>query len=490
MGNEGRHTRQPMRERPAEERVRNFEEVPLGYSPDEAFAEARRCLQCKVPHCIEGCPVKVKIPEFIALIAEGKLTEAARKIKETNAFPAICGRVCPQESQCELHCVLGRREEPVAIGRLERFAADWELERGEVEPPPAPAPTGASVAVVGSGPGGLACAADLAMWGHAVTVYELFHEAGGVLRYGIPRFRLPREVLDAELDYLARLGVEIRLNFVVGRTATIDELLEEHDAIFVATGAGLPRFLEVPGENLLGVYSANEFLTRVNLMRADRFPEYHTPVHCGNEVIVVGGGNVAMDAARTARRLGAEHVTILYRRTREEMPARAEETVHAEEEGVDFVYLAAPVELLGDDEGWVESMRCIRMELGQPDESGRRSPVPVPGSEFELACDTAIVAIGSRAHPLVPDTTPDLEMSRRGYIAIDATGATNKPGVFAGGDIVTGAATVIEAMGAGRRAAESIHRYLTGAEPPNGKNGSEPQSTAVSDRERQRTAAT
>ncbi len=483
MSTERRNSRQPMRERPPEERVHNFEEVPLGYSPEEARAEARRCLQCAAPQCVKGCPVKVKIPEFVALIAEGRFVEAARKIKETNAFPAICGRVCPQESQCELHCVLGRREEPVAIGRLERFAGDWELGRGEVEPPPTPKPIGTSVAVVGSGPGGLACAADLAMWGHKVTVYELFHEAGGVLRYGIPRFRLPREVLDAELEYVRRLGVEIRLNFVVGRTATIDELLEQHDAIFVATGAGLPRFLEVRGENLLGVYSANEFLTRVNLMHADRFPEYHTPVYCGREVIVVGGGNVAMDAARTARRLGSEHVTILYRRTRKEMPARAEETVHAEEEGVRFIYLAAPVELLGDDEGWLRSMRCIRMELGEPDESGRRSPVPIPGSEFELPCDTAIVAIGSRAHPLVPETTPDLKISRRGYIAIDDTGATSKPGVFAGGDIVTGAATVIEAMGAGRRAAESIHRYLTGHEPPDGKK----QSTAENDSKRRPT---
>lgn len=483
MSTERRNSRQPMRERPPEERVHNFEEVPLGYSPEEAHAEARRCLQCAAPQCVKGCPVKVKIPEFVALIAEGRFVEAARKIKETNAFPAICGRVCPQESQCELHCVLGRREEPVAIGRLERFAGDWELGRGEVEPPPTPKPIGTSVAVVGSGPGGLACAADLAMWGHKVTVYELFHEAGGVLRYGIPRFRLPREVLDAELEYVRRLGVEIRLNFVVGRTATIDELLEQHDAIFVATGAGLPRFLEVPGENLLGVYSANEFLTRVNLMHADRFPEYHTPIYCGREVIVVGGGNVAMDAARTARRLGSEHVTILYRRTRKEMPARAEETVHAEEEGVRFIYLAAPVELLGDDEGWLRSMRCIRMELGEPDESGRRSPVPIPGSEFELPCDTAIVAIGSRAHPLVPETTPDLKISRRGYIAIDDTGATSKPGVFAGGDIVTGAATVIEAMGAGRRAAESIHRYLTGHEPPDGKK----QSTTENDSKRRPT---
>jgi len=468
MVSDVRAGRQPMPEQPPDERVHNFDEVPLGYTPQQAFAEARRCLQCKRPQCVAGCPVKVQIPQFVALIAEGRFEEAARKIKETNALPGICGRVCPQEAQCELTCVLASRGEPVAIGRLERFVADWERARGDIQRPDPRPPTGLSVGVVGSGPGGLAAAADLAMWGHQVTVYELFHAAGGVLRYGIPRFRLPREVLDAELDYLQSLGVTLRLNFVVGRTATIDDLLTEHDAVFIATGAGLPRFLDVPGENLLGVYSANEFLTRVNLMRADRFPEYDTPVHCGNDVMVVGGGNVAMDAARTAVRLGSENVTVVYRRTRAEMPARDEEIVHAEEEGVRFEFLAAPVELLGDDEGWLRALRCRRMELGAPDETGRRRPVPIAGSEFELPCDTAIVAIGSRAHPLVPDTTPDLDVSRRGYIAIDETGATSKPGVFAGGDIVTGAATVIEAMGAGRRAAESIHRYLTGQEPPNG----------------------
>lgn len=457
--------RQPMPEQPPQERIKNFDEVALGYSPEDAFAEARRCLQCKRPQCVAGCPVQVKIPEFIALIAEGRFEEAARKIKETNSFPAICGRVCPQETQCELKCVLGRRGEPVAIGHLERFAADWERTYGEVLVPDPPPPSGFSVAVVGSGPGGLAAAADLVRWGHEVIIYELFHAAGGVLRYGIPNFRLPREVLDAELDYLKHLGVKFRLDFVVGRTATVDELLREHDAVFLATGAGLPRFLGVPGENLVGVYSANEFLTRVNLMHADRFPEYHTPVYCGNEVIVVGGGNVAMDAARTALRLGADKVTVLYRRTRAEMPARHEEIVHAEEEGVRFTFLATPVEFLGNDEGWVRGARCLRMELGEPDDSGRRRPIPIEGSEFELPCDTVIVAIGSRAHPLVPDTTPDLKTNSHGYIVIDETGATSKKGVFAGGDIVTGSATVIAAMGAGRLAAASIHKYLTGQQP-------------------------
>ncbi len=457
-----KRTRQPMPERPADERVTDFDEVPLGYTPEQAIAEAQRCLQCKRPTCVDGCPVMVQIPEFIQLITEGRFSEAARKIKETNALPAICGRVCPQESQCEMTCVLAKRGEPIAIGRLERFVADWEREHDEVEMPERPAPTAYSVAVIGSGPGGLAAAADLAMWGHSVTIYELFHAPGGVLRYGIPAFRLPRNVLDWELDYLRKLGVEIRLNFVVGRTATVDELLEEHDAVFIATGAGLPQFLNVPGESLLGVYSANEFLTRVNLMRADRFPEYHTPVHCGNNVIVVGAGNVAMDAARTARRLGSENVTIVYRRTRSEMPARAEEIEHAEQEGVQMRFLASPIEFVGDEEGWLRAAICQQMELGEPDESGRRSPVPVEGETFELPCDTAIVAIGSRAHPLVPEATPDLSVSRRGYVAIDDSGATSKPGVFAGGDIVTGSATVIQAMGAGRRAAESIHRYLTG----------------------------
>ena len=456
-----RPPRQPMPERPADERVRDFEEVPLGYDEEAARLEASRCLHCRKPRCVDGCPVGVHIPEFLALTAEGRFVEAARKIRETNVFPAICGRVCPQDEQCELQCVLGVSDDPVAIGRLERFVADYDRQHGEPEEMGAPEPTGRSVAIVGSGPAGMACAADLARMGHRVTIFELFHEPGGVLRYGIPRFRLPRAVLDDEIEYLRRLGVEIRTNFVVGRTATVDELLEEYQAVFVSAGAGLPRFLGIPGENLLGVSSANEFLTRVNLMRAYKFPEYDTPVHCGNDVIVVGGGNVAMDAARSARRLGAERVTVVYRRSREEMPARAEEAQHAEEEGIRLELLAAPVEFIGDEEMWVRAVRCVRMELGQPDASGRRKPIPIEGSEFELPCDTAIVAIGSRPHTLLRDTTPGLEMDRTGQIVADlASGATRREGVFAGGDIVTGSATVIEAMGAGRRAAEAIDEYL------------------------------
>ncbi len=457
--------RQPMLDQPADTRVGNFDEVPLGYDEQAAIREAGRCLQCKNPQCVTGCPVAVQIPEFIALVAEGKFSEAARKIRETNVFPAICGRVCPQETQCEQRCVLGKRGEPVAIGRLERFVADYERTHGEVEEPQQATPTGRKVVIVGSGPSGLACAADLARFGHSVMVLELFHKPGGVLRYGIPPFRLPREVLDAEIDLVRKLGVEIRPNFVVGRTATVDELLEEYDVAFISMGAGLPRFLGLPGENLLGVSSANEFLTRVNLMQANR-ADYDTPVHCGQNVVVIGGGNVAMDAARTARRLGAENVTIVYRRSREEMPARAEETHHAEEEGVKFLLLATPVEFLGDDEQWLVGMRCQRMELGEPDESGRRRPVAIEGSEFDVECDTAISAIGSGAHPLLKDTAPGLDVNERGYVVADPeTGATHRAKVFAGGDIVTGAATVIEAMGAGRRAAQAIHEFVTNSPP-------------------------
>ncbi|MCD6360896.1 MAG: NADPH-dependent glutamate synthase [Armatimonadetes bacterium] len=456
-----------MPEQPPQERICNFDEVPLGYDEQTALVEAERCLQCRNPRCVMGCPVQVQIPEFISLVRERRFAEASRKIKETNVFPAICGRVCPQETQCEMQCVLAGKGEPVAIGHLERFVADWEREHGQIETPAAVPPTGHRVAVIGSGPGGLACAADLAKLGHEVTVFELLHEPGGVLRYGIPSFRLPREVLQVEIDYVRSLGVEIRTNFIFGRTATADDLFAQgFHAIFIASGAGLPLFLDVPGENLIGVYSANEFLTRVNLMHAASFPEFDTPVQCGDDVIVVGAGNVAMDAARTARRLGADNVTVVYRRTRTEMPARVEEVRHAEEEGIRFEFLATPIEFLGDDQMRLRAARCIRMRLGEPDDSGRRRPLPVENSEFELSCDTAIIAIGAGPHPLVNQATPDLPLSRRGYIEADPdTGATSRPGIFAGGDIVNGSATVIRAMGAGRAAARAIDEYLRTLEP-------------------------
>ncbi len=454
-----RPTQVPMREQPPRERIRNFQEVPYGYSPEEAIEEAKRCLQCKKAPCVAGCPVEINIPKFIREIREGDFRSAIRTIKATNNLPAICGRVCPQEVQCQAPCTLGKKYEPVAIGRLERFAADWEYENG-VEIPPVGAPTGFKVAVVGSGPAGLTCAADLRRLGHEVTVFEALHEPGGVLMYGIPEFRLPKRIVWAEIEGLKKMGVEIRLNWIVGRTVTVDELFQQgYDAVFVGSGAGLPKFLGIPGENLMGIYSANEFLTRVNLMRAYLFPEYDTPVKIGKEVAVVGGGNVAMDAARTALRLGANRVMVLYRRTEEEMPARREEVHHAKEEGVEFQFLVNPVRFVGEN-GRVRGVECIRMELGQPDETGRPRPVPIPGSNFVLPIDTAIIAIGNDPHPLVPRTTPGLEISRKGTIVANEEGATSRPGVFAGGDIVTGAATVILAMGAGKKAAQAIHRYL------------------------------
>jgi len=457
-----RPPRQAMHEQPPDERVRNFREVPYGYTAEQARLEASRCLQCKRPPCIKGCPVEVKIPAFIQKIREGDFIAAGRILFEDNGLPAICGRVCPQETQCEARCVLGKKSEPVAIGRLERFAADYTREHG-TEPIHPTQPTGRRVAVVGSGPAGLTCAADLARLGHEVTIFEAFHRPGGVLVYGIPEFRLPKDIVQAEVDRLKQLGVRIELNAVIGKIETIDELLEEDgfDAVFIGTGAGLPMFLGVPGENLGGVYSANEYLTRSNLMRAYEWPKYDTPIVRGRRVAVIGGGNVAMDSARTARRLGAEHVYLVYRRSRREMPARVEEVHHAEEEGIEFMFLTNPVEFLGDENGLVRAMRCQRMELGEPDESGRRRPVPIPGSEFELVVDTVIVAIGNRPNPLIPSTTPDLKTGRKGTIVADPeTGQTSKPRVFAGGDIVTGAATVIEAMGAGKRAARAIHKLL------------------------------
>jgi len=454
-----------MPEQVPEERVGNFREVPLGYTPELATTEASRCLECKKPKCVEGCPVAVDIPGFIRLVREGKFADAAAKIMETNMLPAVCGRVCPQESQCEEKCVLAKVGEPVAIGRLERFVADWTREHGGAGRPEVAPPTGKKVAIVGSGPAGLTCAADLARLGHTVTVFEALHELGGVLMYGIPEFRLPKAILRAEIEQLREMGVRLEKNAVVGKLVTIEELMGEEgfDAVFVGTGAGLPTFMGIPGENLLGVYSANEFLTRSNLMRAYEFGKTDTPIVRGQRVMVVGGGNVAMDSARTALRLGAERVILSYRRSREEMPARIEEIHHAEEEGVDFQYLTAPVAFLGDEKGWLRSAMVQRMALGEPDDSGRRRPVPIEGSEYEEPIDVAVIAIGTGANPLISSTTPDLEINRRGYIVTDPeTGATNLPGVYAGGDIVTGSATVIEAMGAGRKAAAAIHRYLMG----------------------------
>jgi glutamate synthase (NADPH) small chain len=455
--------RQKMPEQEPKVRARNFDEVPFGYSSELARLEASRCLQCKKPKCKEGCPVEIEIPAFVGLIAKGDYAGAARKLKERNSLPAVCGRVCPQEDQCEVLCIVGKKDEPVAIGRLERFAADWERTGGAGEPPlpQKEPPTGKKVAVVGAGPAGLTLAGDLILKGHDVTIFEALHKAGGVLIYGIPEFRLPKAIVQSEVDYLIRLGVKVEVNNVIGKLETVDELLQEYDAVFLGLGAGLPQFLNIPGENFCGVYSANEYLTRSNLMKAYLFPKYDTPIARGRNVAVFGAGNVAMDSARTALRLGADTVHIVYRRSRTEMPARIEEVHHAEEEGVQFHLLTAPVRFLGNERGWVTGVECLKMELGEPDDSGRRRPVPVKGSEFTLPCDLAVVAIGAGPNPLVTTTTPGLELNRRGYIVADPeTGKTQKAGVWAGGDIVTGSATVILAMGAGRKAANSIHDYL------------------------------
>lgn len=450
-----------MPEQQPEERVNNFLEVPFGYDAETAMLEARRCLQCKTRPCMDGCPVAVEIPSFIGLIVEGKFIEAAWKIKETNSLPAVCGRVCPQEEQCEIRCVRGKKGDPVAIGRLERFAADFERASGSLVIPRIPPATGKKVAVVGSGPSGLTVAGDLAKLGHAVTVFEALHKPGGVLVYGIPEFRLPKAIVEAEVSYLEKLGVKFEMNSVIGRIDTIDELLRDgYDAVYVATGAGAPVFLGIPGENLGGIFSANEYLTRSNLMKGYRYPEFDTPMPKSRRVVVLGGGNVAMDSARTARRLGPEKVTILYRRSAAELPARREEIHHAEQEGVEFRFLTAPIEFLGNEFNMVRAVKCLAMELGEPDSSGRRRPVPIEGSEFEVEADTVIVAIGNLPNPLVPNTTPDLPVNRRGNIIADEFGKTGKESVFAGGDIVTGAATVIQAMGAGRIAAKSIHEYV------------------------------
>ena len=495
--------RVPVREQDPAVRAHNFDEVCYGYDMQEALLETSRCLHCKNPRCVAACPVGLKIPDFIARLAQGDVEGAARIIAEDSSLPAVCGRVCPQETQCEGSCVLGVKGEPVAIGKLERFVADHTaaaaeaarsaaaqsaVARSEASQPVGSQPVGSQpaaaqstvaqpavsqsaaaevpsnghkVAVVGSGPAGLACAADLAKWGYDVTIFEALHRPGGVLEYGIPEFRLPKDkVLRREIDSVLALGVKIETDVVVGRTLTVDRMLDEmgFEAVFIGTGAGLPRFMGIPGENLCGVFSANEFLTRNNLMKAYR-EDYLTPVHIGRKVCVVGGGNVAMDAARTALRLGSE-VHIVYRRTEAELPARREEVHHAAEEGIVFDMLTNPVEILGDDKGWVKALRCIRMELGEPDESGRRSPVPVPGSEFEMEADTVIMALGTSSNPLIAKTTAGLETTRRGCIVADPDGATTRKGVFAGGDAVTGAATVILAMGAGRTAARAIDGYI------------------------------
>ncbi|WP_457570118.1 NADPH-dependent glutamate synthase [Desulfurobacterium sp.] len=452
--------RVPVPERPAEERIKDFNEVKLGYTPELAMEEAKRCIQCPTQPCVEGCPVRVPIPQFIKLIAEGKFVEAARKIKEENILPSICGRVCPQENQCEGVCVVGKIGDPVAIGALEAFAGDYEAKVG-IEKPQKAEPTGKKVAVVGSGPGGITCAADLAKLGHSVTIFEALHEPGGVLIYGIPEFRLPNEIVYRELEVLKDLGVEIKLNYVIGKTKTLEELRKEFDAVFIASGAGLPYMLKIEGLNLNGVYAANEFLTRVNLMGASRFPDYDTPVYVGKRVAVIGGGNTAMDVARTAKRLkGVEEVYIVYRRSEAEMPARVEEVHHAKEEGVIFKTLTNPVKFIGKD-GWVVGMECVKMELSEPDESGRRRPVPIEGSNFVLDVDTVVLAIGQGPNPIVMEGVEGLEVGKWGQIVVDPeTCKTSLEGVFAGGDVIHGGSTVIQAMGDARKAAAAIHEYL------------------------------
>jgi glutamate synthase (NADPH/NADH) small chain len=456
-------TRAAMPEQDPEVRKRNFLEVPTGYTMAMAQQEAARCIQCRKPGCVAGCPVEVDIPGFINLITEGDMTAAIRHLWSKNALPAVCGRVCPQETQCEAKCVVGKKGDPVAIGNLERFCADYERENGTGEIPPTQPATGKKVAVIGAGPSGLTVAGDLIVKGHDVTIYEAFHKAGGVLVYGIPEFRLPKAIVAQEVNFLERLGVKLQCNAVVGRTVTLDELFEEgFDAIYMGVGAGLPRFMNIPGENLVGILSANEYLTRANLMKAYEYPKVDTPIPLGKNVVVLGAGNVAMDSARTAMRLGADKVRIVYRRSRAEMPARIDEIHHAEQEGIEFFLLTNPTQYLGNDKGRLTGMQCLKMELGEPDDSGRRRPVPMEGSEFELDCDLCIVAVGSGANPLLTNDTPDIQLNQWGYVIADPrTGKTTKKAVWAGGDIVTGAATVILAMGAGRQAADSIHEYLT-----------------------------
>ena len=463
-----RPPRTKMNEQPPEIRIKNFDEVPYGLTPEQAQQEASRCLQCKKPKCVEGCPVDIQIPQFIELISQGKYVEAVCKIKETNVLPAVCGRVCPQETQCEETCVLNRRGEPVAIGYLERFCADFERLGGHTRMPKLPKKNGKKVAIIGSGPAGLTVAGDLILLGYNVTVFEAFHKGGGVLVYGIPEFRLPKEIVEKEINYLEKLGVEVKYNHVMGMSKTIDELFdkEKYDAVFIGVGAGLPRFMDIPGENLIGVYSANEYLTRSNLMKAYLFPKYNTPIIKGRKVTVVGGGNVAMDCARTALRLRSDKVTLVYRRAKEQMPARAEEVHHAEDEGIDFKLLSNPVEIFGNERGKVTRIKCQKYQLGEPDDSGRRKPIPIEGEYFDFETDLVIIAIGNNANPLIPKTTPDIKTNKWGNIETDEMGRTSKKFVYAAGDIVTGAATVISAMGGGRKAAEAIHYDLMGVENP------------------------
>ena len=457
----------PMPKQKVEERIHNFNEVALGYTEEQAVAEAKRCLQCAQPKCTDGCPVEIDVTAFIKLVSERRFDEAIRKVKEKNSLPAICGRVCPQEEQCQENCLMGKAGDPLSIGRLERFVTEYEMKKGVDVPPKQPA-TEKRVAVIGAGPAGLTVASDLVKLGHEVVIFEALHKAGGVLVYGIPEFRLPKRIVEAEADYVRKLGVTIKTNALIGRLFTIPELLRNgFDAVFIGTGAGLPQFLGIPGENLGGIYSANEFLIRVNLMKAYNFPEHDTPIRIGEKVAVIGAGNVAMDSARSALRLGAKNVYIVYRRSRQEMPARAEEIENAEEEGVIFELLTNPTRFLGDEQGWVKGMECIRMELGEPDESGRRRPVPVKGSEFIIDVDTVVVAIGRTPNPIIQRTTDGLNVTKWGTIVTDeTTGKASLEGVYAGGDIVTGEATVISAMGAGKRAARAIHEYITTKKQP------------------------
>jgi glutamate synthase (NADPH/NADH) small chain len=451
----------PIPEQDPARRRTNFEEVSLGYAPEQALQEALRCLQCKKPLCVTGCPVSVPIPRFIQAIKENDFARAIAVIKETNLLPAVCGRVCPQESQCEKLCTLGKKFDPVAIGRLERFVADWDRSQGSAQVPDKEPSTGKRIAIIGSGPSGLTCAYDLAKLGHNVTIYEALHEAGGVLVYGIPEFRLPKSIVAREIDLLKQMGVTIVTNAVIGKLITLDEIRAQYDACYIATGAGLPRFMGIPGENLNGVYSANEFLTRINLMRAYQFPDFDTPVKKKGRIVVVGGGNVAMDSARTALRLGASEVTLVYRRSLSELPARKEEVHHAIEEGINLELCTNPVRILGDKDGQVIAVECVRMDLCELDESGRKKPKALEGSEFQVPADVVIIAVGTGANPLIAQSAKNLNVTKHKYIiANEETGKTSLQGVYAGGDIVTGAATVISAMGAGRKAARAIHDYL------------------------------